>query len=249
MNKIAYLEGYLMTKESSKLSGRARSHIKKDNFAFPSKAKNAEAKKKSGNYPIHDKKHARAALALGKRFLSEEKYEALKRRVHAKYPEMGKKAGEGNRVWDTVLDAFKLKKLRNASGHSAQVKWVENTLGALPKEIADDVRVMKRVQKLKEPNRYQLEHYLYDAAGNPLKTHSQVVSRDVLDPITRKGLRELAEGRDSVMYEPVSIAGMRSLKTRQAALARELRNRGLMESGVVYGLPLAATGAGTALIG
>ena len=86
---LAYLYTELgMRKEASKLTTRGRAHIKKNNFAFPTKAKNATAKKKSGNYPIHDKAHARAALSLGKKYLTPEKYAELKRRVHAKYKSM-----------------------------------------------------------------------------------------------------------------------------------------------------------------
>ena len=77
-----------LDKESSELKASDRAHIKKKNFGIPSRADNSEEKKKSGNYPIHDKKHARAALAYGKRFLGPEQYAKLKARIYAKYPGM-----------------------------------------------------------------------------------------------------------------------------------------------------------------
>ena len=85
------LVGSLLEKEAKTLTASGRTHIKQKNFGIPSKAENKEEKKKSGNYPIHDKAHARAALSYGSRYLSSEEYSALKKRIHAKYPDMGKK--------------------------------------------------------------------------------------------------------------------------------------------------------------
>lgn len=89
MNKISFLLGY-MYKEAKTLSASDRTHISKKNFGIPSKAKTSEQKKESGNYPIHDKAHARSALSYGSRYLSPEDYAALKKRVYAKYPDMEK---------------------------------------------------------------------------------------------------------------------------------------------------------------
>lgn len=48
----------------ARLSASKRSKIPKSQFGVPGKAKTAQAKKKSGNFPIPDKNHAKAALAL-----------------------------------------------------------------------------------------------------------------------------------------------------------------------------------------
>lgn len=46
------------------LSAKKRSSLPKSDFGLPNKAKTASAKKQSGNYPMPDKKHARAAKSL-----------------------------------------------------------------------------------------------------------------------------------------------------------------------------------------
>ena len=76
------------------LSANQRAHIAKKNFGVPAKAGNAKAKKESGNYPIEDMKHARAALSYGSRFLSPAAYSRLKARIHKKYPSLGKESAD-----------------------------------------------------------------------------------------------------------------------------------------------------------
>lgn len=48
----------------ARLSAAARAKVPQSQFGVPSKAGSAGAKKKSGNFPIPDKNHARAALSL-----------------------------------------------------------------------------------------------------------------------------------------------------------------------------------------
>lgn len=79
-----------MEKHAKKLTPKGRSRISTKNFGIPEKAEDAASKKKSGNYPIHDRAHARSALSYGSRHLSPSGYSALRARVHAKYPGMGK---------------------------------------------------------------------------------------------------------------------------------------------------------------
>lgn len=85
-----------MEKKAENLTTNARAHIKTKNFGIPSKAENAGEKHESGNYPIEDIKHARAALSYGSRYLSPEKYAALKSRIHGKYPELAKEAKDSH---------------------------------------------------------------------------------------------------------------------------------------------------------
>ena len=79
-------------KQAVKDDAADRARIKTSNFGIPERARTADQKKKSGNYPIHDRGHARMALSLGKKHLSPAKYAALKRRIHAKYPDLAKSA-------------------------------------------------------------------------------------------------------------------------------------------------------------
>ena len=55
------------------------------NYAFPNKAPGP------GSYPIHDAAHQRAALAMGKRYLTAKKYAILKKKIAAKKATMTKK--------------------------------------------------------------------------------------------------------------------------------------------------------------
>jgi hypothetical protein len=52
--------------------------ICRKNYAFPKKAPGP------GSYPIHDVAHQRAALAMGKRYLSAKNYAILKKKIAAK---------------------------------------------------------------------------------------------------------------------------------------------------------------------
>jgi hypothetical protein len=48
----------------ARLSAASRAKVPTSQFGVPSKAGSASAKKKSGNFPIPDKQHARSALRL-----------------------------------------------------------------------------------------------------------------------------------------------------------------------------------------
>lgn len=67
----------------AKLTSRQRRRLRKDQFALPSKRK----------YPIHDKEHAKSALAYAKRKDTEGSYSTVRRRVLKKYPELKKPGG------------------------------------------------------------------------------------------------------------------------------------------------------------
>ena len=87
MNIEACLRGYL-AKRGGEMSAAARKRVKTGNFGIPSKARTKAEKAESGNYPIHDRKHARAALAYGSRYLDPKKLAALRRGIKARYPSM-----------------------------------------------------------------------------------------------------------------------------------------------------------------
>ena len=89
----------LYLSKHAELTAKGRAHIKQKNFGIPSKAEGKKEKKQEGNYPIHDRAHARSALSYGSRYLSPSAYAALKKRVYAKYPGMKKSAAD-----DDALD-------------------------------------------------------------------------------------------------------------------------------------------------
>lgn len=69
----------------AKLSTAARKKLPKKEFAIPSKAP------ASGSYPIEDKAHARNALARVSQHGTPAEKAAVRAKVHAKYPDIGKK--------------------------------------------------------------------------------------------------------------------------------------------------------------
>jgi len=81
-------------KMAAVLKAKNRAHISQKNFAIPGRAETADEKKKSGNYPIHDIEHARAALRLVGMHGSDEEKAQVRAKVHAKYPSLGKTASE-----------------------------------------------------------------------------------------------------------------------------------------------------------
>jgi hypothetical protein len=66
----------------SKLTAAGRKHIAPKNFALP-----------GGRYPINDPNHARNALARAAQHATPAEQATIKRKVHAKYPSIGKKTG------------------------------------------------------------------------------------------------------------------------------------------------------------
>jgi hypothetical protein len=71
------------------MKASSRAKIKSKNFALPEKAKTAGAKKQSGNYPIHDAKHARLALSMVAAHGSAAEQRRVKNAVRKKYPNIG----------------------------------------------------------------------------------------------------------------------------------------------------------------
>jgi hypothetical protein len=69
---------------SGVLSSRQRKALPKSSFAIPSKAPG------SGSYPINNPSHARNALARVSQFGSPSEKAAVRAKVHAKYPGIGK---------------------------------------------------------------------------------------------------------------------------------------------------------------
>lgn len=75
----------------------ARKHVPKKDFVYKRKKPEGSSKKDpKGSYPVPDKAHARAALGFaamhhGKGSAT---YQAVARKVHAKFPDMGKKGAE-----------------------------------------------------------------------------------------------------------------------------------------------------------
>jgi hypothetical protein len=71
----------------AKLTAAQRAKIPKKDFAVPAKAP------ASGSYPINDRSHAANALA---RSSGKPEAAAVRAKVHAKYPDMGK-SGKGGK--------------------------------------------------------------------------------------------------------------------------------------------------------
>ena len=71
----------------AKLTAKGRKRVKPSNFAVPKgKGKN----KAKNSYPIHDAKHARNALARVAQHGTPAEKKAVRRKVKAKYPSIGR---------------------------------------------------------------------------------------------------------------------------------------------------------------
>lgn len=82
----------VLLKVAAVLSAADRASVPKKDFAIPEKAEGKTEKKQSGNYPIPDRKHARAALSLVSMHGTQEEKARVRAKVRAKYPDMGKQA-------------------------------------------------------------------------------------------------------------------------------------------------------------
>lgn len=74
------------------LSNKKRQSLPKSSFALPGKGEGPSGKG-SGSYPIPDASHARAALSRAAQHASPAEQAAIKRKVAAKFPNIGKKGG------------------------------------------------------------------------------------------------------------------------------------------------------------
>ena len=79
------------------LSAAERRALPNKDFVFPGKGEGPEGKQR-GAYPINDKKHARAALAMAAAHASPEKEAKVKAAVKKKYPEIEVSEGLGTAV-------------------------------------------------------------------------------------------------------------------------------------------------------
>jgi hypothetical protein len=74
----------------AKLSTATRKRLPKSSFALPGKGKGPQGKG-AGSYPIPDKSHARNALARVAQHGTSAEKAKVRAKVHAKYPNIGKK--------------------------------------------------------------------------------------------------------------------------------------------------------------
>src|SRR6516225_3851262 len=78
----------------AELSSEGRAKVKTKDFAIPSKAKTASAKKESGNYPIQDAAHARAALSRVSQHGTAAEKKQVRAKVAKKYPGIEQSKGK-----------------------------------------------------------------------------------------------------------------------------------------------------------
>ena len=112
------------------LSAAERRALPNKDFVFPGKGEGPEGKQR-GAYPINDKKHARAALAMAAAHASPEKEAKVKAAVKKKYPEI--EVSEGKAVGTVV------KQLGRIAAKKLQSKKVKKAIYKKGKEIAKKV--------------------------------------------------------------------------------------------------------------
>jgi hypothetical protein len=111
------------------LSAAERRALPNKDFVFPGKGEGPEGKQR-GAYPINDKKHARAALAMAAAHASPEKEAKVKAAVKKKYP--GIEVSEGKTVGTVVkqLGRIAAKKLQSKKVKKAIYKTAKKIGGA-----------------------------------------------------------------------------------------------------------------------
>ena len=112
------------------LSAAERRALPDKDFALPGKGEGPEGKQR-GAYPINDKKHARAALAMAAAHASPEKEAKVKAAVKKKYPEI--EVSEGKAVGTVV------KQLGRIAAKKLQSKKVKKAIYKKGKEIVKKV--------------------------------------------------------------------------------------------------------------
>lgn len=75
------------------LTAKARQNMPRSDFALPGKGAGPKGAG-SGSYPIPDKNHARAALSRASANASPSEQATIRRKVHAKFPDIGKDKAE-----------------------------------------------------------------------------------------------------------------------------------------------------------
>ena len=118
------------------LSAAERRALPNKDFVFPGKGEGPEGKQR-GAYPINDKKHARAALAMAAAHASPEKEARVKAAVKKKYPEI--EVSEGAKTVGTVVKQLarigakklKSKKVRKAIYKTAKKIGTAGVEGAV----------------------------------------------------------------------------------------------------------------------
>jgi hypothetical protein len=78
----------------AKLSAHERQDLPKSDFALPGHGKGPKGAG-TGSYPIPDKSHARNALARVSQHGSSEEKDAVRRKVHEKFPGIGEGESHG----------------------------------------------------------------------------------------------------------------------------------------------------------
>jgi len=74
----------------AKLTAKARQKLPSSSFALPGKGE-GKSGKGAGSYPISDRSHAANALSRVSQHGSSAEKARVRAKVHAKYPDMGKK--------------------------------------------------------------------------------------------------------------------------------------------------------------
>jgi hypothetical protein len=75
---------------SKDLTTAQRARLSPHQFGLPHKARSREARKESGNYPMPDLAHAKAALSRAAQHATPAEQAQISRRAHQKFPQLGK---------------------------------------------------------------------------------------------------------------------------------------------------------------
>ena len=103
------------TKLAKKLTAKSRNQISEKNFALPGR-----------RYPIHDRSHARSALAFVSRHGTDSEKSTVRAAVASKYPGMGQKKSAAVKEGMFAKKPLKLEKIL-ADKIKPKVEWLGAT--------------------------------------------------------------------------------------------------------------------------
>jgi len=214
------------------LSAADRRALPNKDFVFPGKGEGPEGKQR-GAYPINDKKHARAALAMAAAHASPEKEAKVKAAVKKKYPEI--EVSEGKAVGTVVkqLGRIAAKKLASKSTKKAVYK-VAKKIGKAGVEGAVDAatdrarevgkETVQNVGKKKEVTEDKVLKTIAKELDGASKMHKGQANK-IKSHI--KDMKEVDEGVISTLVKPKKKVEKKAEKAMDAGsrLRRKVERR------------------------
>jgi hypothetical protein len=196
------------------LSAAERRALPNKDFVFPGKGEGPEGKQR-GAYPINDKKHARAALAMAAAHASPEKEAKVKAAVKKKYPEIEVSEGKAVGVVVKQLARIGAKKLKSKKVKKAIYKTAKK-IGKAGVEGAVDAatdrarevgsETVKNIGKKKEQ-----VNEVAPAVAAGLKVGAKLAAQAAVAAAAEEGVKKVIKGKEKNKVEEGVLQMVKSI--------------------------------------